>query len=119
MDKYNIIDLENSDYDILVIMYTANSPMDILSLIYDDLKSRKSTCKILIDEILHVGNTEKRFISLDFNKDEQFSNIKFVNVNKGDVIRKISCKYLNDNNLIEYSILSSIQKRMMSKGIAL
>ena len=54
MKMYNIIKLENLDYDSLVIMCNANSPIDYLPLIYNELKKSNIEGKIIIDEILHV-----------------------------------------------------------------
>ncbi|MDU1071521.1 type II toxin-antitoxin system RnlB family antitoxin [Clostridium sp.] len=121
MKMYNIIKLENLDYDSLVIMCNANSPIDYLPLIYNELKKINIEGKIIIDEILHVGNTSKRFITFDFNNKLSLEEIKmdFVNVKKDNKLRKISCEYLRKNDLIEYSILSSIQKRMINKGIVI
>lgn len=121
MKMYAVIKLENSEYNSLVIMCNANSPIDYLSSIYTELIEQKAEGKILIDEILHVGNTEKRFISFEFNIDQKQENIelKFVKVKKDNILRKISCEYLRKNDLLEYSILSSIQKRIMGKGIAI
>lgn len=121
MKMYDIIKLQNLEYDGLVIMCNANSPIDSLSSIYMELKNQNVEGKILIDEILHVGNTDKRFIGFEFkhNQDQRDIEMKFVNLRKDNILRKISCEYLRENNLVQYSILSSIQKRMIDKGIAI
>lgn len=121
MKMYDIIKLDNLEYNSLIMICNANSPVDYLSSIYKELKERNIQGKILIDEILHVGNTDKRFISFEFNNKLSLNDIKmnFVNINKSNELRKISCEYLRKNHLLDYSILSSIQKRMMQKGIAI
>lgn len=121
MKMYDIIKLENLEYAGLVIMCNANSPIDSLSSIYTELKDKNVEGKILIDEILHVGNTDKRFISFEFrNNQEQIDvEMKFTNIQKDNILRKISCEYLRKNDLVQYSILSSIQKRMICKGISI
>lgn len=121
MKMYDIIRLEDSEYNGLVIMCNANSPIDYLSLIYTELKEKNVHGKIIIDEILHVGNTNKRFIGFEFNNNLSLDDIKieFVDIKKDNALRKISCEYLRTNDLLEYSILSSIQKRMIDKGIAI
>ncbi|KEH94194.1 type II toxin-antitoxin system RnlB family antitoxin [Clostridium botulinum] len=121
MKQYNIIKLDqDSEYTNLIIIRDANSPFDYISMIKNDLIELRPQGKILIDQILHVGNTNKRFISLKYNLNES-ENIKmeFVNISKDNLCRKISCRYLKENDLIEYSILSSIQKRMINKGIVI
>lgn len=121
MKMYDIIKLDNLEYNSLVIICNANSPVDYLPSIYNELKEKNIEGKILIDEILHVGNTNKRFISFEFDNDISLKDIKmnFVNIKKDNELRKISCEYLRKNDLLEYSILSSIQKRMMRRGIAI
>lgn len=121
MKMYDIIELNNLEYNTLIIICNANSPVDYLPSIYKELKERNIQGKILIDEILHAGNTGKRFIGFEFNNKLSLKdiNMNFVNINKSDKLRKISCEYLRKNDLLEYSILSSIQKRMMRKGIAI
>lgn len=118
---YEIIELENSEYNSLVIMCNANSPINYLSSIYNELKKKNVNGKILVDEILHVGNTCKRFISFEFDNNLSLDDIKmnFVNIKKDNELRKISCDYLRQNDLLEYSILSSIQKRMIGRGITI
>lgn len=112
--EYNIIRLEeNLEYSNLVIMCNANSPLDYIQIIKEDLAKIKTNGKVLIDQILHVGNTNKRFISLDYKSNE----IQFVDIPKKELYRKISCDYLRESNLVEYSILTSIQKRMIKKGM--
>lgn len=121
MKMYEIVKLDNSEYSNLVIMCNANSPMDYLSSIYKDLKDKNAEGKIIIDEILHVGNNNKRFISFEFNNKLSLEDIKinFVNIKKDNNLRKVTCEYLRENDLLEYSILSSIQKRMIGKGIGI
>lgn len=121
MKMYDIIKLEDSEYNGLVIMCSANSPKAYLSLIYSELKEKNVHGKIIIDEILHVGNTNKRFMYFEFNENSLLDDvkIKFVDIKKGNTLRKISCEYLRVNGLVEYSILSSIQKRMINIGIAI
>lgn len=121
MKMYDIIKLQNSEYASLVIICNAKSPVDYLSSIYSELKEKNISGKIVIDEILHVGNNNKRFISFNFNSTESIEQIElnFVNIKKDNELRKITCDYLRENNLLEYSILTSIQKRMITKGISI
>lgn len=120
MKKYSIIKLEdNLEYTKLIIMCTANSPFDYISMIKEELNREKVNGKILIDQILHVGNTKKRFISLYYkvNEMEKDEFMKFADISKDSLYRKLSCEFLKENELINHSILSSIQKKMINKGI--
>lgn len=73
---------------------------------------------ILFDQILHVGNTEKRFMTFQFNGNE-INNGDFVIIRKDNKIRKLTCDFLNDAGLVDSSVLTSIQSRMIKKGIAI
>ena len=116
--EYKIVPLENEQlYSYLVIMCTSHSPYDYISDISKKLDASK-TCSILIDQILHVGNTEKRFMSFQFNGNE-LKNSNFVNIKKDSELRKLTCNFLNDTGLVDSPILTSIQSRMIKKGIAI
>lgn len=120
MKNYNIIKLDNDMECVnLVIMCSANSPFDYIEEIKDDLIKYNAKGEIIIDQILHVGNTNKRFISMKYENGDFEINHNFANISKGSSLRKISCNYLKENKLVEYSILTSIQKRMINKGIAI
>lgn len=116
--KYKIVLLENEQtYSYLVIMCTSHSPYDYISDISKKLDASKAG-SILIDQILHVGNTEKRFMSFQFNGNE-LKNSDFVNIKKDSELRKLTCDFLNDTGLVDSPTLTSIQSRMIKKGIVI
>lgn len=116
--EYKIVPLENEQtYSYLVIMCTSHSPYDYISDISKKLDTSK-TGSILIDQILHVGNTEKRFMSFQFNGNE-IKDGDFVTVKKDSKIRKLTCDFLNNSGLVNSSTLTSIQSRMIKKGIVI
>lgn len=122
MKKYNIIKLDSClEYNDLIIMCNANSPFDYINEIEEDILKLNDERVILIDQILHVGNTDKRFIKFSYELDDTKVNRKceFVNIPKRSELREISCNYLKENKLVDYSILTSIQKRMINKGITI
>ncbi len=116
--KYKIVPLEGEQtYAYLVIICTSHSPYDYIGDISKNLDVKKPGT-ILIDQILHVGNTEKRFMSFQFNGTE-IKNGDFVKIRKDSKIRKMTCNFLNDTGLVNSSTLTSIQSRMIKKGIAI
>lgn len=116
--EYKIVPLENEQtYSYLVIMCTSHSPYDYISDISKKLDASKAG-SILIDQILHVGNTEKRFMSFQFNGNE-LTNSDFVNIKKDSELRKLTCNFLNDTGLVDSPTLTSIQSRMIKKGIVI
>ena len=116
--KYKIVPLEDEQkYAYLIIICTSHSPYDYIGDISKNLDTAKSGT-ILIDQILHVGNTEKRFMAFQFNGNE-IKNGDFVTVKKDSKIRKLTCDFLNTSGLVDSSTLTSIQSRMIKKGIAI
>ena len=119
MDKaYKIVPLENQEYAYLIILCNANSPYDYINDILKELDS-KSSEKVLIDQMLHVGNNEKRFITFKCDGQNSVSEKQFVRIKKDSPLRRTSCEFFRGNEVIENSILSSVQKRMIKKGIVI
>lgn len=119
MKKYNIIKLNNdSQYACLILLCNANSPYDYLEQIADELVKIKVGGEILIDQILHSGNNQKRFIAFELN-DGRLVNGEYREIKKDSVYRKTACEYLKTSKLVDSSILTSIQKRMSNKGIVI
>ena len=119
MDKYKIIKLDNDTaYSYLVVLCSSESPYLYLEEIADELKSKQQTEKILLDQILHVGNNDKRFLEFQFSN-KRLIDAKFVNIKKGSIYRVKSCDYLRNYDVLENTILTSIQYRMISKGIVI
>lgn len=116
--KYKILPLEDEQaYAYLIIICTSHSPYDYIGDISKNLDTTKQGT-ILVDQILHVGNTEKRFMAFQFNGSE-INNGDFVTIKKDNKIRKLTCDFLNDTGLVNSPILTSIQSRMIKKGIAI
>lgn len=120
MNKFYVREAINSNgFHTLLLLTNSDAPLTPISEV-EKITSKLKNGRILIDQILHCGNTEERFISLEVvNGIVKKSSICFFKVSKGDIIREESRKILCDNNLIEFSILSDIQKRMLKKGIAI
>lgn len=116
--KYKILPLENEQkYIYLIILCNSHSPYDYI----DDISKKLDATKpgtILIDQILHVGNTEKRFMAFQFNGNK-IENGDFVNIKKDSSLRKLTCNFLNNTGLVDSSTLTSIQSRMIKKGLVI
>ncbi|MNW61741.1 hypothetical protein D3C74_398260 [compost metagenome] len=120
MNKFYIREaLNSSGFNALLILTNSDSPLNPISEI-EKITSKFKNSRILIDQILHCGNTDERYISLEIADGKvNKSSICFFTISKGDIIREESRKILCDNNLIEFSILSNIQKKMLKKGISI
>lgn len=120
MINYNIINTIDGKYSALVIVLNSDSPLEYIKDIENSLITNRIYGKILIDQILHVGNSEDRFLELTLDSDGIDQNsLRVVRINKGSQYRKLSGDNLRGTDILEFSILSSIQKRMINKGISI
>lgn len=118
MSNFNILELSGEKYDLLVVMKAYEAPFAFLDQLAKELADRRFIGTVLIDELLHSGNNSERFIRAYFDG-EKFdrSAFMFENIERRDKIRKISCEMLrNESDIIDYSILNSAQKCLISKG---
>lgn len=99
----------------MIILCTSDSPSGYLDDIAKDLNT-ECPGVILIDEFLHAGNTDKRFLAYVFDG-TKLSGDKFVKIKKVSPMRKLTCDFLKEENLLVGTIITSIQRRMIEKGI--
>lgn len=122
MKDYKIAYINHEEYEVIIFSESYKQPLSNLYEIELELKKMKLKNKmILFDMILCRGNNEDRFIECLFDG-ENFvtSTIASVKVDKKNILRKLSTQYLLKNReVIEHSILTSIQKKMLLKGIAI
>ena len=67
MNNFEIIKLNNEEDNILIVMKTSEPPFDFLSEMEEALRNIQYLGYVTIDELLHSGNTEERFIQGFFN----------------------------------------------------
>ena len=114
---YEVIGLaDDSDYECLIVLLQSDSPYIYLEKIARKMKNMKDNQKVLIDEITHVGNTEKRFIEFVM-LNGKLTNGKFVRIPKNSKYRALSCGFLKNKCIVEGTAVTSIQSRMINKGI--
>lgn len=118
MENFDIISLNDKDVKILVVMKTCDSPFDYVDELQEQLKAIGFSGIFVIDELLHSGNTEERFIS-GFFDGNSFDNSKFVfrNIAPKSNIRDYICDYLkSDMEVLNYSSLTDKQQKLISHG---
>lgn len=114
---YEIIPVVNSsDYAYVVVLCSDKSLHNYLEEVARELRFNMQRGKILIDEIMHVGNTDKRFVEFEYINGELLHG-QFVHIGKDSIYRKVTCDFLKDNPIMEGSIITSIQYRMINSGI--
>lgn len=121
MSKFNVIELDRDLYDTCIIVQTHESLHELkneLSPLIDKLHSNK---RVLFDTLFHVGNAKDRFIEFEINNGHlDWETAKIANITKQDSIRSLVVNSIKENtDLINNSILSSIQKKMIAKGMAI
>lgn len=118
MNNFDMIVVSEEKENILVVMKTSESPFDYLWEIEASLRERHYTGVVMIDELLHSGNTEERFIQGYFDG-SQFDSRRFVfePVPKKSKLREPICVYLlEDKEILEFSILTVRQQKLIEHG---
>ena len=122
MNEYSIIKISNEDYKVVIFSNTYESQLFYLEDITKELKNQKiNNCKILFDNILIVGNTSERYTEAIFDGEEFInSSFKYIKIDKKSDIRKISTDYMRSNiSILNNSILTSLQIKMIKKGVVI
>ena len=122
-DFATIISIDNhKTYKVIVFANTYETPFSQMDAICEELKKHNtSSCSILFDMLLCRGNTSERFTEVFFDGDRIVKeSIKYVKIDKDSEIRKISANFMrNNSNVVNDSILTSLQQTMIKKGIAI
>ena len=109
---------EDHNNNILVVMKTSEPPFDFLAEIEASLRDRRYIGAVMIDELLHSGNTEERFIYGYFNGREfDRDHFSFEVVPKKSRLREPACFYLfHDQESLRYSTLTTRQQKLIEHG---
>ncbi len=120
MNNFDIVNVNINQVDtkILIMMKTSESPFDFLNEIQEYLKNTDFMGLFIIDELLHSGNTEERFICGFFDgKVFDKSSFKFEQIARRSELRSYACKYLqSDLEVLKYSSLTEKQQKLISHG---
>lgn len=122
MNDYKIVSIDSDEYDVIIFSEEQRHPLSNLEEIELELmKLNLKNNKVLFDMILCRGNTSDRFIEFKIDGNMLIkSSMSILEIGKKHNIRKLSANILNDNKeMLENSILTSIQKKMILKGIAI
>ncbi len=118
MNNFDIVNIDNKDIKILIVMKTSDSPFDFINEIQEKLKIIGFSGLFVIDELLHSGNNEERFICGFFDGDSfDNSKFRFKDIAKKSDIRSYICNYLkSDLEVLNYSNLTDKQQKLISHG---
>lgn len=112
------IHIEDKKYIEYIIQLTYKSPLNYLKEISKEMNHYGKTGYLLMDTFLHSGKVENRFIEMYWNgKSIDQDNIKYIKVLQNKY-KKITNNYIRKNkDILENSILSELQKKMILNGI--
>lgn len=124
MDKFEIkvLNSNNFNYDIIIFSKSYDSPFDYLDDLEQEIRSHsKSSKMILFDSLLTTGNTSDRFIEAHFNDDGfDYDSFKITDLDRSSPLRKYCSDFFSKNReILECSILPSIQVKMLCRGMVI
>lgn len=123
MRDYKIIQTTDEKYSFIVFSESYETPLMYLDKISQELKEyNKADIKVIFDMLLNMGNTPQRFAEATFDGGSFIeSTFNYFEVSKKDKLRSIGTEFLRSNIdiLNDSSVLNSVQKRMIKKGMVI
>ncbi len=118
MNDFDIIVLEEEKENILIVMKTSEPPFDFLGEIETALTDIQYLGNVIIDELLHSGNNDERFIVGYFNgKEFEIGKFDFKIVAKRSGLREPVCRYLRkDKEFLHLTGLTGRQQKLIETG---
>lgn len=117
MSDYIMFKTNRQDYDTLILCLSTESLMAYLPKIEAVLAESKTTKRVLIDQLLIVGNGHNRFIGCDFSQDKLNLGTAQI-VKPTDFFRKEALRLLHTNySYVENSILTEEQKQKIKENV--
>ncbi|UII56249.1 type II toxin-antitoxin system RnlB family antitoxin [Cytobacillus spongiae] len=122
MGNFDIVSINTEEYKCIIFSTSFETPLAHLNEINQKLLNHNlNDCKIVFDMLTHIGNNSDRFVEASYDGNKlNIDTFKHIQISKKHELRKTACNYFKDNlNILDYSILSSFQKKMIEKGIAI
>ncbi|MDU6723085.1 MAG: type II toxin-antitoxin system RnlB family antitoxin [Streptococcus mitis] len=119
---FHIIKIDLEKYSAIIYSCSYDSPVSYLFDIENKVKELGiEEGYILFDTLLSKGNISTRFFEAKF-EDGKFikSSFKTIEVAKNSKIRKKACEFYRESGInLNNSLLTEVQKRIISKGLVL
>lgn len=122
MNDYCVLKLENNDYAAMIISKSHETPFIYLEEIVTELKNQNiGNAKVIFDMLLCRGNSSERYTEAIFDGEVFLkSSFQFIKVNKKDILRHLAHDFYNSHiDILDNSILTSLQIKMIKKGIVI
>lgn len=119
MADFEIFQTEEREFGIVIVMKTCEAPLGYVSEISKCLKSFNYKGSVLIDQLLHSGNTGERFIGAMFDGERfESSSFRFTHVQHRHKVRQYVNSILrSDPESIHLTLLSDAQKQLILSGL--
>lgn len=121
MKRYEI-NVFNEENKYIIFSTTYVSPLDFIKEIEIELRSMVNyRIEVIFDFLLSSGNGSERFGRMIYDgKEFDMTSFEFINIPKRNRLREFSINYYKDKEEnLDNSILTSIQKKMIIKGISI
>jgi len=121
MKRYEI-SVSNKENKCIIFSTTYISPLDFIKDIENELRSMVDySIEVVFDFLLSSGNGRDRFGRIVYDgKGFDMTSFEFITIPKKNTLREFSINYYKDKDEnLENSILTSVQKKMIKKGIAI
>lgn len=126
VENYGVVhrlEVDGEDYIHGLLILTYLSVGEIRGDLENEYKSSKETGKVVIDTLFHMGLNSGRFLEIELHEGRiDWSTIQEVigtKVETSGIKGKTGLVLERTPELMEMSVLNSIQKRMFEKGIRL
>lgn len=124
MKRYDINNFCTNENKKQYIIFSTSyiSPLKFINEIEEELSAQISDRgEVFFDLLLCAGNSNERYGKAIYDgKKFDRTSFEYISVSKKDFLRSFSADYYkNCNNYVENSILNSIQKKMICKGICI
>ena len=114
MGSYLLHQLNDAQYDYLVLCLTYESILNYLDQLESDLQNKRG--KLLVDQLLVTGNGRNRFIACDF-RDGEIILSTAKNIKPDNIYKELTTKLLQQNSkMLKCSILSDHQRELILEG---
>lgn len=117
MEDFDIINLTYAN-SVLIIIKTCESPFQYINEIEKKLEVCSYEGNVIIDQLLHSGNNEERFIGCYVANNKFVStSFTFLKIKKGDPIRRFISEYLReDTEYLDYNGMTDTQRKLIKSG---
>lgn len=120
MKPYVLKKIRDKEYSALIIGIAHESPLSYLETLEDELKNNDIEGNILIDCLLHNGNSKDRFIKIYFDDIFDMTSAVIVDLARDNFLRQYSSRVLSEYpEIVANSILNKFQKNLLNNKISL